>query len=513
MTRAALAILALGACSSDTYTVVTVSARPAVHDAATLAVTLGNSGTMLTKELPVGSHAFPLTFSIDAPSRSGQLDLTIEADDANGQAVGFGSTTAAVGAAAVAIQLDSADFTVNTDFAMDQYLTFDYDSDGLQVGATSDGTWLVAFRDNCNGSGMCNVFGRKFDAKGVPVRTVAAAGTNAFQLTTTLTTGFSDPAVVTSGTQQLALWNYSDTVGTGTGIGCRTLDAMGDPGAGQVSITADNASVVSAATFSNGNIAVVWQLGLGIPPSAQVRASVIKPDCTPVLSTPTTISQTEGMSSGPTSPDVATNGATSLVSWIVDGDVYIRLGNSAGTFAGNESNLIMHSTTQQARGVRVVASGTGFAVVVRWIHPDQMSPGKIELFQVSSTGVLMGTTLVTDQSRSDYVSGFQSPSVTVRASDGAILVAWNQCDSTGSTGTCDVYGRMVRPTGTTSGEPFILSTTTDRDQTQPAVASIPGPDGAFAAVWTDSSQTAPDTSGTAVRGRIIYPSYDPNGTM
>ena len=70
----------------------------------------------------------------------------------------------------------------------------------------------------------------------------------------------------------------------------------------------------------------------------------------------------------------------------------------------------------------------------------------------------------------------------------------------------------VRPNGTTSGEPFILSTITDGDQTQPAVASLPGADNAFAAVWTDASHTKPDLSGTAVRGRILYPSYDPNGS-
>src|SRR6185369_3594834 len=108
---------------------------------------------------------------------------------------------------------------------------------------------------------------------------------------------------------------------------------------GQVSITTDNGSVVSASTFSNGNIAVVWQLGLGIPPNAQVRTSVIKPDCTPVTTPPLTISQSEGTSNGPTSPDVATNGASSLVSWIVDGNVYIRIGNSSGTFAMGETNL------------------------------------------------------------------------------------------------------------------------------------------------------------------------------
>ena len=510
--RAAIVLALVAGCSSDSYLVVTVEARPAVHDVATLAVTLMNGGTSLTHTLPVGSHAFPVTFSVDAPGRSGELDVTVEADDANGTAVGLGSGSASVGAGSADVLLDSMDFTVNTDYALDQFLTFDYDSDGLQVAATPDGSWTVAFRDNCNMGNSCNVYGRKFDNKGVAAHTVAAAGTNSFTLTTELTDSYTDPAVVTSGTQTLALWNYN--MGTDHGVGCRTIDPMGDAGAGQLSLSTDSATVVSGSTFSNGNIAVVWELALGLPPNAQIRSIVAKPDCT-TQSAAFTLSTIEGATSGPTSPSVAANGSSSLYAWIVDGDVYVRAANNVGQVQGAaETKVLTHDATQAAQGVRLVASGTGFALVVRWIGPMDSAPGKIEMYQLSSTGAVMGTAaLITDQSRSDFMSGWQSPSVAVRASDGAILIAWHQCDSAGSDGSCDVYGRMVRPNGTTSGQPFILSTTVMGDQVKPAVASLPGPDGAFAAVWTDSSHIGPDSSGTAVNARIIYPAYDPNGTM
>ena len=510
--RAAIVLGLLAGCGSDSYLVVTVDARPAVHDAATLAVTMMNSGTTLTRKLPLGSHTFPVTFSVDAPGRTGELDLSIEADDASGAAVGLGSGTAMVGATTAEVQLETTDLTVNTDYALDQFLTFDYDSDGLQVGATPDASWTVAFRDNCNMSGSCNVFGRKFDSRGVPAHTVAAAGTNAFTLTTTLTDAFTDPTIVTSGTQTLALWNYN--MGTDHGVGCRTLDATGDAGAGQLSLSTDSATVVSASTFSNGNIAVVWELGLGLPPNAQIRSVVAKPDCT-TQSAVFTMSTIVGTTTGPTSPHVAANGSSALYTWIVDGDVYVRGANNVGQAQGTaETKILTHNATQSAQGVRLVASGSGFALVVRWVGPMDSAPGKIEVYQLSATGAVMGTAaLVTDQSRSDFKSGWQSPSVAVRASDGAILVAWHQCDSAGSDGSCDVYGRMVRPNGTTSGQPFVLSANTTGDQTKPAVVALPGPDGAFAAVWTDTSLAAPDTSGSAVRGRIIYPAYDPNGTM
>jgi hypothetical protein len=513
MTRAWLLIAALAACTNDSYLVVTVNARPAVHDAKTLAVTLGNGGTMLTRQLTLGAHSFPLTFSVDATGRSGELDLTVEADDDMGLPVGLGSGSATVGASEAAIQLDSADFAVNTDYAMDQYLTFDYDSNGLQVAAAPDGTWFVGYRDNCNGSGMCNVYGRKFDATGAPATTVSAAGTNAFQLTTTLSDVFTDPAIVTSGTQTVAVWNYTDSVGMGHGVACRTIDPMGDAGAGQLSVSTDSATIISAGTFSNGNLALVWELGLGIPPTAAIRALIIKPDCT-TTNTVATVSQTTGTTTGPTSPNVAANGANALYAWIVDGDVYVRTGTSNGVLGAAESKLIAHTATQSATSVRLAPSGSGFAMVVRWVHPTQQtSPGKIEVFQLTSAGALSGSpTLITDQSRSDYVSGEQSTSVAVRANDGAILVAWHACDSAGTTGTCDVFGRMVRPNGTTSGEAFVLSSNAMGDQTQPAVASLPGADNAFAAVWTDTSHDKPDQQGSAVRGRILYPAYDPNGS-
>jgi hypothetical protein len=203
-----------------------------------------------------------------------------------------------------------------------------------------------------------------------------------------------------------------------------------------------------------------------------------------------------------------------IVAWIVDGDVYIRTTTNTLALNTPEMKLLGHTSTQSAATVRLAPMGAGFALVVRWINPTSVDgPGKIELFQLTSAGAVVGSpTLITDQSRSDFTSGEQAPSIATRASDGAMLIAWHVCDAGGMDGSCDVFGRMVRPNGTTSGQPFILSTTTMGDQTTPAVASLPGPDGAFAAVWTDASHDAPDTSGSAVRARVIYPAYDPNGS-
>jgi hypothetical protein len=307
------------------------------------------------------------------------------------------------------------------------------------------------------------------------------------------------------------VWNYTDTVGSppARGVACRSLDQTGAANSGQLTLSTDASSVVSIAPLSNLNFVVAWQIGT----PATIRTIIAKPDCTTLTTNPTNASTTAGATYGPVSAHVAANGTNLMYAWITDGDVYVRPGTNTGPSGAADIKLLLHTATQQAEGVRVAPLGTGFAIVVRWANPSGNGPGKIELNQVSPAGMTSGAqpTLISDQTRSDFVSGSQSPSVTTRSSDGALLVAWHQCDEQGSPGSCDVYGRMVRPNTTTSGPQFPLATTTAGDQTSPSVVALP--DGSFAAAWNDQSHMGADMSGYAVRGRILYPAYDPNGSM
>ena len=149
--------------------------------------------------------------------------------------------------------------------------------------------------------------------------------------------------------------------------------------------------------------------------------------------------------------------------------------------------------------MRVAPWGTGFAVVVRWSSMMSTGPGKIELYKISSTGAIMGTpTLITDKSGSDFASD-KAFGVATR-SDNSMMIVWHQC--TNSVDMCDVYGRFTDPMGTPTGEPFVMSTTTIGDQLNPSVAGLPE---GFVAAWNDKSGGEPDSSGFAVRARIIYP--------
>jgi hypothetical protein len=494
--RALWVLLLVAGCTDDKYLVVTVDARPAVHDADSLIVTLSNGGTSRMDTLPLGGHAFPVTFSVTAPGRSGQLAINIEAQTSDMEVVGAGAGSATIGATAATVMLDSTDFVVNTDYAMDQFLNQDYETNGFQLASTSDGHWTAAFRDSCN-AGACTIFGRTFDQDGKPANTAAAAGTNAYAFTSTLTQQGAMPAVAASGTSTLAFWDYADTVGGGVGVACRAIDGSGNLSASQLSVSTDAPDTVGAAHLSNDNVAVTWQI---YTPNLAVRSVIVKPDCT-TLGPVVTVSTTQGATSGPHRAAAASNGSTVLYTWLQDGDVHTRIGSNTA-LTGNDTTIITHQGTLEVAAVRPAAMGTGFAVAVRWADTSGTGPGKIELYQVSSTGMVVGSAqLVTDQSLSDFASGQQSFGIATNAA-GRTMIVWHVCDSSGTAGSCDVFGRFAKADGTMDGDVFGVPTNTTGDQIGPSVAALPV---GFAVAWTDTSHVAPDTAGSAVRARVYYP--------
>jgi hypothetical protein len=497
-----VATLLVSACTGeDTYLIVNVDRRDAVHDADKLKVTLTNSGTMLTKELDIDDAMFPLTFSLSAPGRSGDLTIGVDAVDVMGTLVGRGTGTTTLDELTANVVIDSADFVVNTELANDQFLTTDYEAVGFQLAAISNGQWTATYRDECT---MCNIYGRRFDSTGLPVVSEVAAGNIGFPVNTTQTTGGAMSAVASSGLNTLVFWDFTEIAGAPAprGIACR---AFNESGASQMTvqstIATESADVVSAVGLSNDNFAVVWQLF-----SSQyiARTAIVTKDCALVAGTlrdASTIT-TEGAKR----PNVTANANTLLYSWIVEGatgGVRIRTAQLSGTFNGTEVTLVANNTAQEIEHARVTPWGTGFAVAVRWAAVGSTDgPGKIEVYRTSATGQLQGTPiLITDKARSDFASnkGF---SIAQRP-DGALLVVWHVCET--GPGLCDVFGRILRPTGAPVGDEFVIPTSVASEQINPSVIALQD---AFVVSWNDSSGEAPDRSGTAVRARILYPVYD-----
>src|SRR6187551_1157053 len=93
--RALVVILLFGACGGgdESYLVVTVDRRPAVHDITKLVVTLSNSGSTRKDSLDLGNGEFPVTFSISAPGRAGDIGISIDGFDNMDALQGRGATT------------------------------------------------------------------------------------------------------------------------------------------------------------------------------------------------------------------------------------------------------------------------------------------------------------------------------------------------------------------------------------------------------------------------------------
>jgi hypothetical protein len=493
----ALSIVATAVgCSAPAYVVVTVDARPAVHDVATLHVSLTNGGQTFADDLTFGGSTFPVTFSIDAPNRSGDLAIAIDALDSSTVLVGHGEIDSTVGAPAATITLDSADFIVNTDYAGDQFLSDDNEAVGFQLAAIADGSWTAVYRDDC--PSPCNMYARRFDETGVALDSQVAAGTNGFPLSTVLTDASSTPAVTAGATRTIGVWDSDDETTNTQGISCRWLDPDGTAPTDETLVAIEpDADVVSATALATGNYALTWTAT--VASSQVIRGLVIEPDCSPI-GAPYTVSTV----ADPAQSAIAANGTNVMFAWLVAGAVHVRLGSSSGGVSGTDTQLLASTASQSIEFVRVAALGTGFAVAVRWADPEGVGPGKIEVYRTSATGTLIGTpTLITDKSASDFASLYAF-GLAVR-SDGALLVVWHACGASGDGNGCGVFGRVMRPSGVPVGDVFGLATTTIADQTNPSAAALPG---AFVAAWSDTSATAPDPSGSAVRARIIYPAYD-----
>lgn len=490
-----LGLLGLVACAShgDPYTVVTVTARPGVHDAASLSVTLSNGGTSRTDSLALASKPFPVTFSVTTPGRSGQLDIAIDALDDKGLIVGHGAASTMTTAATASLALDTTDFVVNTDYAGDQFPSSDFEANGFQLAALPDGTWTSVFRDDC-ATGSCTIFARRFDTTGKPVSSALAAGTNAFPLTTTPTTSLSTPAVGASGATTLAAWDAYPT-GGGTGnIACRALDTTGRAVADQASVVSENADVVSVAGLANGNFAIAWNATIGA--DTMIRTAVVKPDCTVVVP-----ALSVSLAGSNRKASVAANGDRVAYAWLSAGNLHLAVRSAAGSLVTADTVLVAATATDTIESARIAPVAGGFVIAARWAKITT-GPGRIDLIKVTSAGALMGpATLITDKTGSDFdnIEAFGLAS----RSDGTLLAVWHSCGDASTDGSmCGVFGRFLSSAGAPLSDLFTVPTTTLGDQKRPSVVALPD---AFVVVWADASGKPPDTAGLAVRARLVYP--------
>lgn len=489
--RTCLGLALVAACGgSDRAIVVEVQARPTVGDVDTLDVEVANAGSTQTESFDLGSHDFPATFSITTGGRTGPVDITVHGTAA-GATVAVGATTADAADSAAVLMLDPADFIVNTDFAGGQYVNQDIETNGFQVSAAG-GVVTFGFRDDCPVN-VCSQLGRRFSADGAPQTTNLGAGTNQFRWNEVdgmfaATVGVASQPDGSS----IAVWDAP------TGVACRAMTPDGMAPGGVITIAPDtNPDVVSATALAGNKYAVVWA-ALDSMSNQVIRGTVVSPTCTTIVA-PYTAGLQVSFANRPTV--AATAGAT-MIAWMEDfRDARFRVGSAGGQFVGgaNTGAILVSGTPDAIDFVRIAPVGDRFVVV--YDRADQgVFTDSLLLRRVDTTGARIGSDTVVAAGGVDY----GAPAIAVRPSDGAIAVAWTQCEA-GDGGGCGVYARLVRPTGVPVGDAFLVNTTTRMDQNDPSIAPLA--DG-FVVAFTDASTDAPDIDMTGVRGRFIYPKYD-----
>jgi hypothetical protein len=99
-------------------------------------------------------------------------------------------------------------------------------------------------------------------------------------------------------------------------------------------------------------------------------------------------------------------------------------------------------------------------------------------------------------------AGSQFAAKAAALSGGRIAVVWTDSSGTGGDANgLSIKARLFDADGTAATPEFRVNATTAGDQFEPVIAALP--DGTFVVAWSDTSATAGDTSGQAVRARLF----------
>ncbi len=184
-----------------------------------------------------------------------------------------------------------------------------------------------------------------------------------------------------------------------------------------------------------------------------------------------------------------------------------RVMNADGTpFAANVSDFIINTTTALSQFAPVVATLSDGRFVITWFEGAVPVPPALGDYQIR--GRVLNADGTPSANASDFVintttAGSQQNATVAALADGRFVVAWADTSGTApDTSGSQIRARVMNGDGTPfSATDFIINTTTNAGQTAPTVATLS--DGRFVVTWQDASLTAPDASGNQVRGRVM----------
>jgi hypothetical protein len=500
----------LAACGDGpTVVVVRVEGRAALSAVDTLDVTVRNSGGTASQSFTLApGQTLPLTFTVTPEGRAGDLVVEVIARS-QGTTRGRGTATALIasgGQADVTVTVDPDDFLVNEQIVRTQWISFDEDLAGRQLGVAPDGSFLVAWENDCPLS-RCDILARRFDATTAPAPNATTMTAGELIVNQTSDSTVSPSIAVGAGGYMMAWLSGPDTQTIPADVTVTRLDFDGGHPGFEITVSADLAIERAPTVFarSDGSFVVVWTRERTAPDLGfEARGQILDAQGNLVGASFPLSAATTGSMDLPHGAGLP-NGAF-VVAWTSTDagvtSVRARVFGASGVPATGNDVQISGGT---AYGPRVVATADGFVIgwqIFSGATPElSKQPLIMRRYQGNGNPVSTEIPVALESGRIN-----STPTLAVRA-DGAIGAAWHDCADTGDApDSCGIRFRLFHPTGMPAGDSIIANTTTARDQLSPSIVAF-GPD-AFLLGWTDNSQATPDTDGSGVRARVIYPSLE-----
>ncbi|THD82251.1 calcium-binding protein [Aliigemmobacter aestuarii] len=395
--------------------------------------------------------------------------------------------------------LPSVDLLINstTEFGQE----FFSGSQKSTVTALADGRFLVTFIDigDLSDPNFLNIRVRIFNADGT------AAGPD-FVANTTLAGGQDFPAAtaLSDGGFILTWRDQNNLPGIDPlgGIRGQRFDADGAAVGAEFiipDVRTDIQTLPSVEVLSNGNLVYVWQHnGAGTDDdSIGIRARIVTLTGSVIKADFQVNNFTDDSQNGPQVVALRDGGFMvafadrSINSGPGDSEISVRFFQNDGTPVASQFRVNTTTAGQQVRAQAAQLENGN--IVVTWLDTTT--------FDLVGRIITTNGTPVTDEFAINTTTFGSQLGVKVTAlQDGHFMAVWGD-DGVGDGSDGAVRGQIFSATGQKVGGEVILNSITTGTQNNPSVATLS--DGRVMVVWMDQSNTAPDTSVTAIRGKII----------
>ena len=387
------------------------------------------------------------------------------------------------------------------------------------ITALSNGRFVVAWSDlsqtGVDTSGFA-VRAQIFNADGSPE--------GAEFLVNSTTTGNQSPPDITALANGgfVVVWHDSSQTGTDTSdlsVRAQVFGANGTKSGGEFvvnSTTFDRQYLASTAALSDGSFVVAWvdssQTG-GDTSGLAVRAQVFAANGSKSGAEFLVNTTTSGGQYGPSL--TALTGGRFVVTWNDDsltggdtssGAIRAQVFNADGSKAGTE--FLVNTTTNDAQAQPDITALSNGGFVVTWTDLSRTGGDTSEFAVRAQVFDEVGNKSGTEILVNTITNSHQVEPTVAALTNGHFVVAWSDLSQTaGDTNLYAIRAQVFEANGVKAGSEFLVNTTSNGNQTQPSIASLPN--GRFAVTWTDASVSGGDSSGASVRAQIFDANINP----